>query len=326
MATAAARQDWRDAYDTQLELLRWVRSDTGRAWMQHDAARVVREYGKRTQFLIRSMYDMEEARLESASPYFVSADMCSLVEAAAPSFAPEPIFPTDVLTLSGFVYFAKPLVIPDRFDRPTRYRAFSWHPCMTGDFDPGRVLTRDDEFREYLEERHQRGHQDGLSLCLYQAEPDEWPEGLLRPPVLAAHVTPWWWGMSFEGNEVTEAGRPTGASHWWAVVQTTLRLMQQKISVHHQERPDRAARRFAKRLDLIDRGVTVVTLRRERTPEHGEPVEEHHYSHRFIVGGHWRNQWYPSAGVHRQIWIAPYEKGPQDAPLIIKPRVYRWTR
>src|SRR5262245_28021313 len=98
----AARQDWRDAYDTQLDLLRWVRSDTGRAWIGAEAERVAREYSAATRILIRAMYEVEEARLEAASPYFVSSSMCQVVEAAAPRFAPEPIYPTDVLTQSGF--------------------------------------------------------------------------------------------------------------------------------------------------------------------------------------------------------------------------------
>jgi hypothetical protein len=187
------------------------------------------------------------------------------------------------------------------------------------------MWSRDDEYREYLEERHRQGQQDGLSIALYQTGDFDWPEEYPRPPLIPAHCTPWWWGMQFEGNDITEAGRPSGAGHWWGIVQTTLRLMQQRISAHHTEQAPRSSRRYAKRLNLVDRGVTVVTLRRERSHEHVEPGQEFHYSHRFIVGGHWRRQPY-KGGVIRQIWIADYEKGPEGAPLIIKPRAYRWTR
>lgn len=38
-------------------------------------------------------------------------------------------------------------------------------------------------------------------------------------------------------------------------------------------------------------------------------------THRWIVRGHYRAQWYPSSGAHRVIWIAPYLKGPEDAPF-----------
>jgi|SRR5215471_5459537 len=330
-ATAVGRQDWRHAYDTQLDLARWVKSDTGKAWIQYESRRVAAEYNPRTQVLIHACYEIEEARLAEAVPYFVSPDMCRMVEAAAPGFEPEPIYPTDVLTMSGFVYFAKPLSLLDRFGRPGKLVGFSWHPMMTGSpdedwvSDPSRVLTRDDEYREYLEERHKQGRMDGLSVALYSEFEEDWGDTLPAPPILPMHCTPWWWGMSFEGNEVTEQGRPSGTEHWWKIVQTTLRLMQQRVSVHHTERPDRATRRYAKRLNLNDRGVTVVTLRRERSQEHVEPQSEFHYSHRFIVKGHWRRQHYAD-GIVRQIYIADFEKGPEGAPLIIKPRVYRWTR
>jgi hypothetical protein len=325
--STATQQDWLAAYDAQLDLLRWVRSETGRRFLKGKFMFESEEYSPATRQMLRAVNEAEEGRLEAASPYFVSRDMCRMVEAAAPSFAPEPIFPTDLLSLSGFVYFERPFRIPDRFDRPVSLAAFSWCPLMTDATRPERLLSRQDEVFEWLEERHGQGKVDGLAICLYESsDSSEWPEGAIVPPITPLHFTPWWWGMAFEGNEVTEGGRPTGASWWWKILQTTLRLMQQRITVHHQERPLRSQRRYAKRLNLNERDVTVVTLRRERSQEHGEPLSEFHYSHRFIVGGHWRNQWYPASAVHRQIWIADYEKGPEGAPLIVKPRVYRWTR
>jgi hypothetical protein len=46
------------------------------------------------------------------------------------------------------------------------------------------------------------------------------------------------------------------------------------------------------------------------------------WSHRWVVRGHWREQWYPSEGVHRLIWIEAFVKGPEDRPLIIKDTVF----
>lgn len=37
---------------------------------------------------------------------------------------------------------------------------------------------------------------------------------------------------------------------------------------------------------------------------------------RWLVRGHYRAQWYPSTATHRVIWIAPYLKGPDDAPMV----------
>ena len=55
----------------------------------------------------------------------------------------------------------------------------------------------------------------------------------------------------------------------------------------------------------------------------GEPVN---WTHRWLVDGFWRSQWFPSLGRHRQIWISPYVKGPEDLPLVIKKRYYKWDR
>jgi len=64
------------------------------------------------------------------------------------------------------------------------------------------------------------------------------------------------------------------------------------------------------------REVKVVTLRRletqPRPPGPGEPVD---WSCRWIVDGHWRNQYHPSTGRHELTYINPFVKGPADKPL-----------
>lgn len=96
--------------------------------------------------------------------------------------------------------------------------------------------------------------------------------------------------------------------------------MQQQIAVQHRQQSPRPVRREAKRYGLMDREVLVVRLRRERS----KPTDDEHgpanYSHRFIVSGHWRNQFYPASGEHRQIYISPYVKGDESLPLVVKPR------
>lgn len=71
--------------------------------------------------------------------------------------------------------------------------------------------------------------------------------------------------------------------------------------------------------------VTFVDLRRVQAPnikstEHGS-VD---WKHRWLVGGHLRAQWYPSEQAHHVIYIAPYLKGPPDAPM--KETAYRVRR
>lgn len=74
--------------------------------------------------------------------------------------------------------------------------------------------------------------------------------------------------------------------------------------------------------------VTIITLRR-RVRENGDQPDEAGFvdwSHRWMVGGHWRQHYYPSDGTHRLIFISPYIKGPEDKPLVVKDRVVQLVR
>jgi len=74
--------------------------------------------------------------------------------------------------------------------------------------------------------------------------------------------------------------------------------------------------------------VTLVELRRPvrlpHDPEAGGAAP--HYSRRWWVGGHWRQQACgPNLGDRRPTWIAPYVKGPPNKPLTTD-KVYVWRR
>jgi hypothetical protein len=95
------------------------------------------------------------------------------------------------------------------------------------------------------------------------------------------------------------------------------------------ERMDRATRRgLARKSPIVDadEAVTFVMLRRRVGDRHeyGETESEVQWKHRWIVSGHLRAQWYPSERAHHLIWIAPYAKGPEDAPFL--DHVYKVAR
>lgn len=339
------KHNWHDAMAARLAQYVWTSSDSGKKYLDWLYQHNVGEYVDHPNIvsLMRGLFQTEPLRLQGATPFFVSADMCELITFAAASFKPEAIYPTDLLKLQGFMWYEEPLEILDRYERPMQIRAVSWQPVMDAeDTNSDRLLTRDDEVREYLTERMIQGKNDGLAITLYADDDQEWPPGFIKPPCTPFHITGWWWGMAYEGNEVTVGGRPTGADWWWKTIQTTWRLMQQHITVRSYEQSPRSQRREAQRLDVSGDQTVVIRLRRESSSTNGTPTTEMHYSHRFVVGwpdGFWRSQHYPSLGpaklpdgtsdpnTHRQIWIAPFEKGPEGAPLIIKPnRVFNFNR
>lgn len=73
--------------------------------------------------------------------------------------------------------------------------------------------------------------------------------------------------------------------------------------------------------------ITCASLRRQRYLSDAErEAEARDYSHRWIVRGHMRNQPVGPRNAkggqkHLRVWIAPYVKGPEDKPLVLKDRV-----
>lgn len=96
----------------------------------------------------------------------------------------------------------------------------------------------------------------------------------------------------------------------------------------------RALRRLGVREGVLppspstDGTINVVTLRREAraaVAAHDQAeAEGRAYRHQWWVSGHIRSQWYPSEQAHHLKWIAPYLKGPPDAPVL--PKVYAVSR
>jgi hypothetical protein len=65
--------------------------------------------------------------------------------------------------------------------------------------------------------------------------------------------------------------------------------------------------------------VRVIQLRARDASNEAYGHGDREYHQRWIVRGHWRQQWYPSLNSNRPKWIAPYVKGPADAPLKVPP-------
>jgi hypothetical protein len=119
----------------------------------------------------------------------------------------------------------------------------------------------------------------------------------------------------------------SGFGHWLLrYLLTTWHLQRQRLTTTRIVRPPRATlRRMTRDNDTSDPEVRVVTLRAPDS-QSGSGVSDREFHHRWIVRGHWRQQWYPSIQDHRPVWITPHLKGPEDAPLLGGEKVYRWNR
>lgn len=92
--------------------------------------------------------------------------------------------------------------------------------------------------------------------------------------------------------------------------------LEQRIIVAPVERPNRACRRRMERENAHTEGLRVVRLRKAEARDHSDASSgPATWSCQWIVRGHWRQQYYPSTGERSPLWIMPYVKGPEDAPL-----------
>lgn len=99
-------------------------------------------------------------------------------------------------------------------------------------------------------------------------------------------------------------------------------LLRQRVAEESIAMPDRAARRRMKREGKEPSPVRVISIRAGSASGGGTGESGRDYVHRWIVRGHWRRQWYRSIQAHRPVWITPYVKGPEGAPLLGGEKVY----
>lgn len=122
-----------------------------------------------------------------------------------------------------------------------------------------------------------------------------------------------------------EVERSQRSSVFDYLIYSFFHFIQGRVSVQKASRPlRRRAERMGRDAEYGD--IRVVRLRKtetdrgEKDPGFEEPSIE--WTHRWVVSGHWRNQWYPSTQSHSLIWIDPHVKGPEDKPIIYKDQVY----
>lgn len=338
---------WEEVLDHQVDLYKFWRSPLGERFANGYVESVATvPYGKpyapdEVRRLYGNLAERAANFLYGAEAIYVDPDMMTLAEAAAATFEPEPLQPNDLITERGFVFLPRPVTLIDVWGKVVSYRAISWRVVnYTFRVTDGGVETLDEA-------------RQGVYLLLYhlRGDPDEYDrndehvlrridheQGLKAPALTLTHVAPWVFGQPyFDGTANDEAAVAAGVLNPQALhgaksiaqfVGALFRLATQTIAVRTEMKPSRAYRKRAAKL-LPEGSITVITLRRHRDVSYpGEPSgDAPDWQFRWLVSGHWRNQWFPSLGIHRQVWISPYVKGPEDRPLNIRVhRVFKLVR
>lgn len=257
--------------------------------------------------------------VRAAYAYRVTEDMCDLLEHAAASLEEDDTFDRDLApTQAGLVRFERPLDLGSLADG-TEVSAdwLLWGPGRTPDGRP-RIVSywitdrrrQPIAYPEWADRVVGRWHISGW---------DSTPQGqTMGPPTVALPM-------------LGQVARPVGYNGETAGSQANdvrrlhalWLLLNQTVTVLRTEDVDRATRRRAGRMK-IPAQVTTIALRRSEyagaKPE-GESMVE--WQHRWIVRGHWRWQACgPGRTERRRIWISPFVKGPEDAPLKVSAKLY----
>jgi len=108
---------------------------------------------------------------------------------------------------------------------------------------------------------------------------------------------------------------------------TAAMFVEQEIVTESTVTPLRAVRKRCAKAG-IEPTCHIVTLRKEIATDHqATGLSQVEWSHRWLVRGHWRRQFFPSRGANAPVWIHPHVKGPTDKPFIeSKPTVYHVSR
>lgn len=242
--------------------------------------------------------------------YFLTSDMGQIVLAFSQDAPPYPLDLTDAFAPSGFVVLADEWVLPSS---EVSIRAMGW---TTSGGTLGIHL-----FCQPM-------------VSLVPLMPAEWAEGAeysqMRDP---------------DTGEVCEVPNEGAMDDLFLVrrfLSTLFALMRQELPAVESPIAPRALGKRASRQFGPDHKTKVITLRKRKRPWRPEDEEggtDRVYTHRWLVSGFWRNQYYPSLGGpchlpdgsqnpanHRPKRIGDYIKGPEHLPLIIKDTVYKVSR
>lgn len=316
--------------------------------------------------------------LSNAPTYYVTADMCTVMEVAAAAFDEFDLMPR-LPRSSGFVVLARPIELPMPGGTSQPVRAFAWNTwgevstSMGTTGAVGEVWTFASRKRDADFVMVQEAAKVWPSKKAWRSEPDLLPcygdwvaVGTPLPPVaeaaaignarIRAHD---WGNLNFPAKfgpdgapvaptqeewearlnasqarydqylaEEMEQAPDDQYGYWQPYLAAFVLLLTQQITVAEPTDLPEATVRLARKVNPTRPStVTVVDVRHvRRTGSAREPTGATRgpLTSRQLVGSHWKWQPYGTKrALRRRIFVSGYVRGPEDAPLVVKPRVIR---
>jgi hypothetical protein len=260
-----------------------------------------------------------EIALAYGDTFYLSAAIADTIMQAARQLPDDVRLERELVPVAhGFIWFERdvPFAAPrwgDSLEHMQHVRALSWAPVGPDDRAASIALRDQARIVEVS---------DGLLYCTYltqQGVPCR-AETLGMPFGRPINLHKWDIQRQHERGEadvVPDLYEAPEVAERMKFLIALFAFMASKIVVTETQHAPRATqRRLEAKGSTLPPLVRVVMLRK-RAHVTGETAEHKlvEWSCRWIVSGHWRNQFYPSDGTHRLKYILPYDKGPEGKPL-----------
>jgi hypothetical protein len=349
------RPDWERALVAYHEVLDFVKSPRGQSYLKSWVENRRETYGYEHMQPSQVAAAWLDDDLASADAIFVTEEMQYVTYRAMEGFRrSEPVWIDDFFIRNGFAVLAEPFQSLDVKGRKTSWRAISWNVEQMWTIDPKyrdilseRLKTRGIPFGGYMRDLFDtsiRLNEDDIrgipgareewtvrvTLFAHEDDPDDynfkenWRKEI-GSSWLVTHTTSFPFSAIPDIREMRGEGDADAA--WLTFLRVLNRLMAEKLISKGRRQPTRPTRRWLLKKNVPIKDVVVIELRRRQQKRSENDGGEHReFSHRFIRHGHWRNQWYPSIGRHRQKYIEDMIIGPEDKPLVLKDRVWNFDR
>jgi hypothetical protein len=270
----------------------------------------------REGLLPREVFQAQAARLRYAAEwagaeggmYWISSNFTTLAVAAGQELEDLSLSPENLPSESGIIVWEDPIGEIVRPNGIAAIRCMTWHVEKMG--VQVNVYIQGEE-----SDPDMRGRVEEMR--------EEW--GLMQSPNLGSGLPFHGW----DGEKVSEEFRHNG-NFILTLLATWFLIGQPGVATETVAPVDKKVERAYRRAGQKPPEVKVIDLRRhaaaaQRAAEAAE--ERRRVGVRFMVRGHWKRQAYgPKRGLRRQIYVAPFMKGPDGAPLKVTTPVVRVLR
>jgi hypothetical protein len=313
------------ALECRAKWLKWTKDEAPQLW-----AKIDRELGLPSSW--RSAYPFYLDVLENGDTFYMNDKFCDLVDHARDTVPDDLTFdPEWMQSKQGWIFLAEPFETPELIENADlspeekqvrkeylRIAAIGWRELPEGIITakgldptlPGRkVAAGSYQFVCFQSRESYRPDAKGY-IC--------WSWFMLCPGDKLLDRIHTYESLS-AGQGAYKTSRETDMKHEMRWIYSAFYLMAQRLSISVKHETDRHTKRRNEREKTpVTPFIKVVTLRRleedKRRDTTGTP-QPIDWAWQWSVRGHWRNQYYPSTGENKPVFVEAYVKGPPDKPF-----------